>query len=193
MGGTGAEYALIRLLEKHDMTVDDFEFVNLPPAEEVPTVINGGADALWSWEPWPRKLQSLEPGEYHVIGTSSVDTYEANMVTTVGREFAEKNPEAVKLYLKSLIQAADEINANKEEAIQLYMKHLRTSEEEARASFGDYEIGVWLDDKMVETLKDVTAYLQETGRFEEAPDWDNIIDPSFLEEVAPDRVSGLTQ
>jgi sulfonate transport system substrate-binding protein len=189
MGGTGAEYALIRFLESHGMTVDDFEFVNLPPAEEVPTVINGGADAMWSWEPWPRKLQSLEPGKYHVIGASSVATYEANMVTVVGREFAEKNPEAVKLYLQSLIESTEQIKANKEEAIQLYMKRLRISEEEARASFDDYDIGVWLDDKVVETLRDVSLYLASDGRIEKEPDWSGIVDPSYLSAVASDRVT----
>ncbi len=193
MGGTGAEYALIRLLEAHGMTVNDLEFVNLPPAEEVPTTINGGAVAMWSWEPWPRKLQSLQPGSYHVIAASSVATYEANMVTTVGREFAEKNPEAVKLYLKSLIESTEQIKANKEEAIQLYMKHLRTSEEEARASFSDYDIGVWLDDKMVDTLNNVTSYLKDNGKIEQAPDWKTLVDPSFLKEVAPDRVADLTE
>jgi ABC-type nitrate/sulfonate/bicarbonate transport system substrate-binding protein len=193
MGGTGAEYALIRLLEAHGMTVNDFEFVNLPPAEEVPTAVNGGADAMWSWEPWPRKLQSLEPGKYHVIGASSVATYEANMIMTIGREFAEKNPEAVKLYLKSLIESTEQIKANKEEAIQLYMKHLRTSEEEARASFDDYDIGVWLDDKVVDTLNNVSTYLIDNNRIEKAPDWKALVDPSFLRDVAPDRVADLTK
>ena len=100
MGGTGAEYALIRFLQSKGMKPEDFQFLNLAPAEELATLLNGGTDAMWSWEPWPRKALGARPDEFHVIGTSSPETYEGNMVTTVRRQFAEQHPDSLKLYLK---------------------------------------------------------------------------------------------
>lgn len=188
MGGTGAEYAMIRFLEPKGMKASDFEFINLPPAEEVPTLLNGGATAMWSWEPWPRKVLTLRPDDFHVIGASSVQTYEANMIMVVRRKFAEENPGALKLYLKSLIEATEQMNANPKEAVALYAKKLRTSMDEAQAAFNDYKTGVWLDDRIVNTLLDVSAYLKAQGRFEKEPDWKSLIDPSFLREVDASRV-----
>lgn len=192
MGGTGAEYAMIRFLQAKKMGPKDFDFVNLAPAEELPAVMNNSAVAMWSWEPWPRKLLTANPGKYHVIGTSSVDTYEGNMITTVRRKFAHEDPEAVRLYLRSLTESVQQIKANEGEAIDLYARKLRTTREEAKQALHDYTIGVWLDDRVVKTLLEVSDYIAHSGRIEKQPDWKKVIDTSYLRAVDPASVKDLT-
>ena len=168
MGGTGAEYAMIRFLQSKGMSAKDFEFVNLAPAEELPALMNGSAVGMWSWEPWPRKVLTTQPTNFHVIGTSSVETYEGNMIMTVRRKFAEEDPEGLKLYLQSLIKSTQQIKANENEAIDVYARKLRVTREEAKEALHDYTIGVWLDDRIIKTLLEVSDYVQSSGRNRQA-------------------------
>lgn len=188
MAGTGGEYAWVKYLESKNVPVSAFEFVNLEPSEGVPTLINGGVVALWGWEPWPRRAVSLKPGDFHVLATSSTDTYEGYMITVVGRQFAEKNPESVKRYLKSLGEAATQINANQEEAAALYARRLRIGVPDAKVAMNDYRLGVHLDGSVSKSLTDVTAYLHGKGRVDKQPDWRTFINASYLKAVDPARV-----
>ena len=143
------------------MSAKDFEFVNLAPAEELPAVMNRqrrwhvvvGAVAA-------QVVTDQHPDKFHVIGTSSVDTYEGNMITTMRRKFAEEGPGSGKLYLRSLIELAQQIKAHESEAIDIYARKLRTSREEAEEALHDYTIGVWLDDRVIKTLIEVSEYVR---------------------------------
>jgi ABC-type nitrate/sulfonate/bicarbonate transport system substrate-binding protein len=190
MQGTGGELGFIKYLQARGLSIEDFEQINLPPAEAVPTLVNGGADAMWFWEPWPRRAVQVAPDDIDIIARSSRDEYDLNMILTVRRGFAEENPEAVKTFLKVLLEAEKELNADPEAAASLYARRLRTTIEDSRAALGDYPIHLNLDAQFVEELKAVCALKAELGHMEDV-DISAAIDPSFLQEVAPDRVTGF--
>jgi ABC-type nitrate/sulfonate/bicarbonate transport system substrate-binding protein len=187
MQGTGGELGFIKYLEARGMSISDFEHVNLAPAEAVPTLVNNGADAMWFWEPWPRRAAQVAPDDLDIIARSSRDEYDLNMILTVRREFAEQQPETVKKFLKVLIEAEQELNADPEASAALYARRLRTTLDDARAALGDYPIHLNLDGEFVKELKDVCALKARLGNVEEG-DVTKAIDPSFLRAVAPDRV-----
>jgi ABC-type nitrate/sulfonate/bicarbonate transport system substrate-binding protein len=188
MQGTGGELGFIKYLEARGMSPTDFEHINLAPAEAVPTLVNGGADAMWFWEPWPRRAAQIAPDNLDIIARSSRDEYDLNMILTVRREFAEQDPDAVKKFLKVLIEAEEELNADPEAAAALYARRLRTTIEEARVALGDYPIHLTLDGQFVKELKDVCALKAKLANEPETVDITNAIDPSFLRDVAPERV-----
>ncbi len=187
MQGTGGELGFIKYLEARGMSVSDFEPINLAPAEAVPTLVNGGADAMWFWEPWPRRAAQIAPNDLDIIARSSRDEYDLNMVLTVRRGFAEEHPETVKTFLKVLIEAEAELNADPEAAAALYARRLRTTIEDARAALGDYPIHLNLDGQFTQELKSVCSLKAKLGNTEDV-DVTKAIDPSFLNAVAPDRV-----
>ena len=137
MAGTGGEYAWIRYLASKNIPVSKFQFVNLEPSEGVPALIDGSVQGLWEWEPWPRKAVSIRPDAFHVIATSSDATYQGYYITVVRRQFAEEHPDEVIAYLKSLREAADQINAEPKAAAEFYAKRLRITVPEATLAIKD--------------------------------------------------------
>lgn len=188
MGGTGGEYALIQYLSKKNLAPKDFQFVNLEPSEGVPALINGSVDAIWEWEPWNRKAMSIKPGAYHVLGSSSDDTYQGYYITVVRKQFADENPEAVTAYLKSLGEAIADITAKPDEAAEYYAKRLRISVPEAKEAISDYKMGLQLNATVLKSLTDVSDYLVANGKVAKKVDWKSIVEPKYLKAVDPKLV-----
>lgn len=188
MGGTGAEYAWIRYLESKKLSPKDFQFVNLEPSEGIPALISGSVDACWQWEPWVRKALTINPGAFHVIGASSNETYQGYFITVVRKQFADEHPQEVIAYLKSLREAADQINAHPNEAAEFYAKHLRVSVPEAKADIKDYQIGLRWDKDVFKSLTDVADYLYAQGTITKKTDWRSLVDTKFLKSVDPKLV-----
>jgi len=188
MAGTGGEYAWIRYLDSKKIPVSKFQFINLEPSEGVPALINGSVDAIWQWEPWPRKALSIKPGAFHVIATSSNETYQGYYVTVVRKQFADEHPNEVIAYLKSLNEAAKEINANPDEAAKFYAKRLRITVPEATAAIHDYKMGPHLDGDIIKSLTDVNDYLFTHGKVKKKVDWKSLVDAKFMKAVDPKLV-----
>jgi sulfonate transport system substrate-binding protein len=188
MAGTGGEYSWIRYLESKKIPLSKFEFVNLEPSEGVPALINGSVQGAWEWQPWPRKAVSINPKAFHVIAKSSDETYQGYYITVVRKKFAEEHPNEVVAYLKSLNEAAQQINAQPEEAAKLYAKKLRISVAEATLAMRDYKIGVHLNNDILKSLTDVANYLYDHGKVKKKVDWRSLVDPKFLKAVDPKLV-----
>lgn len=188
MAGTGGEYAWIRYLQSKKIPLSDFQFVNLEPSEGVPALINGSVDGLWQWQPWPRKAVSIKPGAFHVIAKSSDATYQGYYITVVRKQFADEHPKEVIAYLKSLREAADQINAHPEEAAEFYAKRLRISVPEAKLAIKDYQIGPRMNADVLKSLTDVADYLYAHGKINKKTDWKSLVDTKFLKAVDPKLV-----
>ena len=65
MKGTGGEIGFVKFLEARGLKLSDFQHINLPPSEAVPTLFASGADAMWYWEPWPRKAMKSPGCEFY--------------------------------------------------------------------------------------------------------------------------------
>lgn len=188
MTGTGGELGFIKYLAARGLKPSDFEQVNLPPAEAVPTLVNGGAAAMWYWEPWPRKAIAVKPDALKLLDRSSRSEYDLNMILTVRREFAQQNPEAVKKFLQVLIEASSQLNADPDAAAALYAKKLRTTPADANEALGDYPLDINLNGAFLKELQEICDLKVKLGHMEKSPDWSKIVDPSYLRAVAPDRV-----
>jgi ABC-type nitrate/sulfonate/bicarbonate transport system substrate-binding protein len=191
MAGTGGEYAWIRYLANKKIPLKKFDFVNLEPSEGVPALINGSVQGLWEWEPWPRKAVSINPDKFHVIAASSDETYQGYYITVVRKKFAEEHPNEVIAYLKSLREAANQINAHPDEAAEFYAKRLRIKVPEAKLAIKDYKIGPHLNKNMTKSLTDVADYLYAQGKIKKKIDWDKLVDAKFMKAVDPKLVEGF--
>ena len=188
MKGTGGEIGFVKYLEARGLKLSDFQQVNLPPSEAVPTLFSGGADAMWYWEPWPRKAMSLKGADFSVLARSNRAEYDLNMMLSVRRAFANENPETVKTFLRVLIEAAKQLNADPKAAAELYARKLHTSIEDARNALGDYPIDINLSGTFLKELKSICDLEGKLGAADKMPDWNKIVDPTFLRAVAPDRL-----
>jgi ABC-type nitrate/sulfonate/bicarbonate transport system substrate-binding protein len=188
MAGTGGEYSWTRYLEKKKIPLSKFDFVNLEPSEGIPALINGSVQGAWEWQPWPRKAMSIKPGAFHVIAKSSDETYQGYYITCVRKKFADEHPKEVIAYLKSIREAADQINAHPQEAAEFYAKRLRISVDEAKLAIKDYNIGPRMNKDVLKSLTDVADYLYAHGKVKKKVDWKSLIDTKYLKAVDPKLV-----
>lgn len=188
--GTGAEFAFGKYLQGRNIDVSALQHVDLPVTEAVPLLIKGDLDAIFYWEPFARKALEAGKDRVHVLATSR-GVYEPNFLLTVRRTFAQEHPEALRRFLRVLIEATAAIRENPEKAAALYQRRTRVGAKEAREAIGDYEHMVVLDAQVIPTLQEVAAWLQGAGKIKESPNWQRVIDPGYLRAVAPEAVRGI--
>ena len=110
------------------------------------------------------------------------------MLLVIRRSFARESPEAVKTFLRVLIEASKELNADPVAAAELYARKLHTSLEDARDALADYPIDINLSGAFMKELKSICDLEVQLGGADKMPDWSKIVDPTFLRDVAPERV-----
>jgi NitT/TauT family transport system substrate-binding protein len=191
MGGTGGEYGFIKFLQNRGIDYKKLDHVNLPPPEAVPTLAKGGVEALWFWEPWPRKVLELKTGKFHILAASKAADYEPNFHLTVRRGFAKDKPETLKRFLRALIEATDLANKDRAAASAVYRKVTRSTAADAKASLGDYNLRIWMDKDYFDTLQEVSEFKKKLGHIKAIPNWRNIVNPTFLRAVDASKVKNF--
>jgi ABC-type nitrate/sulfonate/bicarbonate transport system substrate-binding protein len=189
--GSGGELGFAKYLEARGLKLADFEHVNLPPAEAVPTLLSGGADALWFWQPWPRKALGAKPSDLHVIEVSTAKDYEPNMILTVSRTFAADKPQTLKKFLAVLIESVDGLKRNPDVGIDILMRRLRMPLDDAKLTLGDYPPDISLTGDFIKELSAIAALKSADGSLKSSPDWIKKVDASFLRAVAPEKVKNV--
>ena len=122
LAGSGGELSFSKYLHAKGLSLSDFDHINLQPAEAVPSLVSGGIDAIWFWQPWPRKAVALDPGDLRILAYSDPKYYEATLVLTVGRSFAAEKPETLKRFLGVLIESVNLLNEDPKAASILLSK-----------------------------------------------------------------------
>ncbi|WIV21061.1 aliphatic sulfonate ABC transporter substrate-binding protein [Paenibacillus polygoni] len=116
--GSNAFNFLYRGLDAEGISASDVEVIQLQPDETQPAFESGSVDAWATWDPYitlntlTGKAKILTDGEKLGILSPSFNI--------VRKEFADKNPDLVTLYLKVLNDALTWENEHKDEAIQRY-------------------------------------------------------------------------
>lgn len=189
LAGSGGELGFIEYLKSKGLTLQNFQHVNLQPAEAVPTLVSGGVDAMWFWQPWPRKAIAVSPGALHIIGTSNANDYEPNMMLTVSRSFANEKPQTLKRFMSLLVEAVDDVKKDPEADMEIMEKRLRLSPDDAKAALNDYTQNVYLSGEFLKELDKISQVDIQQGVIKSEPDWKKIVDPSVLRAVAPAKVT----
>ena len=118
--GSSAHHYLILLLRKNGLDSSDVNIVNLPATEHKAALERGDVDAVASWEPWTSVL--LNSGEGKLMSDSSDGTKRYVSVFIARNEFAKRNPDIVKTFLKVNAEAAKFMQEHPEEALDLIAK-----------------------------------------------------------------------
>jgi ABC-type nitrate/sulfonate/bicarbonate transport system substrate-binding protein len=191
LSGSGGELSFSKYLEGHGASLNDFQHINLQPAEAVPSLVTGSIDALWFWQPWLRKAVALDPSKFEAIAYSDKKYYEANMILTVGRAFAKDKPETLKKFIAVMIESIDALNKNPDVAVALLTRHLRMKPADGREALPDWPMDVNLTGDFAKEFASVAQWKSKHGGLKSSPDWKAIIDPTYLRAVAPSKVVGF--
>lgn len=114
--GSNVHYLLLKLLEKHQLSLGDIEVVYLPPSDARAAFERGSVDAWVIWDPF---LAAAE----HQIGARTLATGE-NLVSNhqfylADRQFATQHPEILNTVVNTLNTTTQWVKNNQSNAAQL--------------------------------------------------------------------------
>jgi NitT/TauT family transport system substrate-binding protein len=187
--GTGSEVYTWTLLRSAKMEMNDVQLVNLRPQEMAPALASGSIDAYDTWEPHVINGKKALGGQVAQLDTKGVYSETFNIV--VMRDYADKNPNIVRAFLKSLIEAEAWMKANREDAITIVADFAHMKRDDLTAIWNEYVFGVALDQKVMDVLKAHSTWRLATGNAPPnatMPDFTTVVFAAPLKDVAPDRV-----
>lgn len=194
-----SHYSLLSALQLNGLKASDVQIVDLNPADILSAWKRGDIDAAYTWEPGLSEL--LKDGTK--LTSSAELAKEGHPTATYGivrKEFGEKYPQLVELYIEQLIRAQKLYAEKPEEAHKLWADALQITEEEAakQAKGADWltpeqqlsedflgkkgNIG-----KTAQSLKKIGDFLVDQQSLPKKLDvsaYEEVINPAYLEKAA---------
>jgi NitT/TauT family transport system substrate-binding protein len=188
--GTGGEVYTMELLKKAALSKEDVAFVNLRPQDMVAALASGSIDAYSTWEPHIYNGARVLGAKVALLDTKGIYAETFNIV--IMQDSLEKRPDAVKNFLKSLVEAEAWLKANPDESIKIVAEFVNMPVSELRPIWQDYVYGVALDRQVLDVLNAHASWRLASGNHPPGatmPDWRKIIFTGPLKAAAPDRVT----
>lgn len=170
-----------------------FEVVNLPPPEQVTSLLNNEIQASPLFPPFSYYPEVRKIATYMF---DSLDFSHTNVPIVFTEDFIRKNPNAAKAILKVLLRAQEYVDnpANKEEAMKIHQEFTEQPMEIIEMGWEPY----WghpelpnapINEKFVADMQNYTDFLQRHGRIKEPIQHPlDYTYTGFLEEIKPELV-----
>lgn len=121
--GTGSETFWLSVVSKLNLNPADYEIVNVEAPEMVAALERGNIDAFAVWEPWPTRAQRAIPNTHILVNNESIQIVR-NFVY-MNKAWATENRATTERLMRSLIQAQEFIESNREDAARQVARFLR--------------------------------------------------------------------
>lgn len=184
---TSAEITLAGLLEASGMTMDDIEFVNLPPNEMAPALANGDVQAACVWQPLLDGLEEAAP-DGSLLGTDrdtamfeQFGTMASPDIVIISRELVDEHPETAAKLADAIFQGAQYVTENPEESAEAVAHYFNLPPEQVLEGINAFQYfgqEGWPEHMELHTaqMQELAQWLYDNGRIAELPnvaDWEN--------------------
>lgn len=176
--GSYAHHLLSLVLQNNGLTTNDIQFINMPQADIGTALNKGDIDAGAIWEPLITKLEDQGVARVLVDGTG---IKKGLLVIISTNDFATKNPELVKTFLKVYQRGQEFIKTNPQEAAKLITSEVKLSPEQlvkVLAKF-DFDPGLHADD--IEEIKKSEEFMRGAGITKSPVDINTFVDSSYAQ------------
>ena len=174
--GTAEHQITLQLLEKHGLTTDQVELVNLQQADALTALLGKEIDAaLFN----SGTLSAAENAGAKTIATNKEVGLIVNPV--IGKkEFVEANPEITSRFLKVLDKTAKWIDENEDETVKIAAEINGTDEESIRVSLLSRGRTISIDDEYLRgPVESTLNFVLAQGLIENLA-YDDIVDTSYF-------------
>ena len=174
--GTAEHQITLQLLEKHGLTADQVELVNLQQADALTALLGKEIDAaLFN----SGTLSAAENAGAKTIATNKEVGLIVNPV--IGKkEFVEANPEITSRFLKVLDKTAKWIDENEDETVKIAAEINGTDEESIRVSLLSRGRTISIDDEYLRgPVESTLNFVLAQGLIENLT-YDDIVDTSYF-------------
>lgn len=188
---TFSHFFVLTVLEKAGLLEKDVFFKNISANNVLSALENNEIDAGHTWE--PTKTQALNKNYKTIAQASDVP----NIITDVlvfDNQFTKENPQTVQAIVKSMFQAQDFVENNKEEAIKIMAQAENMTEEEMTQGINGIKrlnlednLRAMTDNDQKDSLftigQKIINFYQDRGQTGHKPDLNLIINPQFIKNL----------
>ncbi len=188
---SSAHLLVLDILDQAGLTEKDVTVLNVP-APELPAAMQAGQiDVAAAWTPQFDHILR-QPGNTLLADDTAFSLYESHQVTPgpdvliVRREFAEKNPDTVKAYLRAYFRACEFLRDKPEEAAQklLTLTNIDIEDQLAAVKGADWfdasqQDGL-LNGPFIGGLQELAEMLVRYKQIDKAPTVKDWVDASFI-------------
>jgi NitT/TauT family transport system substrate-binding protein len=188
--GVVDHFLLLQGLATEGLTEDDIDFNGLPTADAAAAFASGQFDAVGVFA--PSTLAALEREGSHVLFDSSDFPGSIPDFIVLERQIVEDRPEDVQRIVDAWYMTLDWIEENPDEATEIMAERAEVSVEEyesladgTRIFSADEALASMTEDGEADLgpmTEQVSDFLVDTELMEQAPDLEELYDPSFTED-----------
>lgn len=199
--GSTASAVLNNIVEEYDLDITRMQVVNLPPPEQMTSLINNEIQAFIVWNPWPYLAEQSPDVDVQIMhdGTTSYFPWADNQpfqtsftrsLWVTSEQFLRSSPNAARAMTHVLLRAQEYVRdpANREEVIDIISAYLNQPVEQNQALWEDYDFDPTIDESYVRDMQAYTEFLFEAGRIESQLDPLSYTFTGYLEEYDPSLV-----
>jgi ABC-type nitrate/sulfonate/bicarbonate transport system substrate-binding protein len=199
--GSTASAVLNNIVEEYGLDITRMQVVNLPPPEQMTSLINNEIQAFIVWNPWPYLAEQSPDVDVRIMhdGTTSYFPWAENepfqtsftrSLWVTSERFIQNSPNAARAMTQVLLRAQDYVRdpANRAEVVELISTYLNQPVAQNQALWDDYDFDPVIDQAYVRDMQAYTDFLFEAGRIERQLDPLSYTYTGFLEEYDPSYV-----
>ena len=175
--GSFAHHLLVLVLKDNGLTVNDIQFINMTQADIATALAKGDIDAGAIWEPLITRLEDQGVAKVLVDGTG---IKKGLLVIVANNDFASKNPEIVKAFLKAYQRGSDYIKSNPQEAAKLIADEVKVSPEQLVKILAKIDFSSVVRTEDVQELKIGEEFMRSNGITKSFVDVNAFVDTSYL-------------
>ncbi|MBI4439443.1 NrtA/SsuA/CpmA family ABC transporter substrate-binding protein [Candidatus Woesearchaeota archaeon] len=188
--GGGPMFYTDKFLEKYNIDKSKVSMVYLTPNEMVTALIKKDIDAFIVFEPAP-SIAIKEIGIDKLTIFEDSDIYGETWNIVVMKDYADKNSDTIKKFLKALVIAEEFMEKNPKESLAIVAKYSGNDELTTNQVLSKQKIGVVLNDVLTTYLKEeaLWAIKNKLSTAQYIPDFNEHINKEYLLEVKPKDVT----
>jgi len=175
--GSTASAVLNNIADQYGLDVGQMEVVNLPPPEQMTSIINNEIQAFIVWNPWPYLAQQSEEVDVKVMhdGTTSYFPWDegeefqtsfTRSLWIMSEQFVVNNPNSANAIMQVLLRAQEYVRdpGNRDEVIQIISEFMDQPVEQNQALWDEYNFENVFDEDYIRDMQEYTDFLYEDGR-----------------------------
>lgn len=182
---------VLTALEQSGLKESDMQFENIPAHDVLTALEEGRIDAGHTWE--PVKSAAVEKG-YKILGKAGDVPGIITDVLSFNSKIIKERPEDIQAIVKSLVEAQDYLKNNWDEGLQISADKEGMSKEEMEEGVNGVHLqglngNIKAFTKSDETTslygsgKMIAEFYLERGQLSSIPDFDEIVEPKFVNDI----------
>jgi NitT/TauT family transport system substrate-binding protein len=186
---------VLEVFKNAGITEAELQFEIVPSQEITKALDTSTIDAGHTWD--PEKTKALNKG-YKIVASAGDVPGLITDVLALNDSLTKERPSDVLAIVKSLSKARDFLDTNPEEALQIMIKYEGGTAEEMAAAIKEMHLLDLQDNlKSMEPSKEATSlygagaiisdYYLNRGQISAVPDFDKIIDSSFIKKLSDNQ------